>query len=316
MNRLSRVLLFTIFFFPIISYYPSSAQVHDDLFLEKPDLLPLWTFWIPGGTHFHQDRIKEGIIFSSLEAGLVTTGIIYDEELKEYSNSPYYNYPLYLGLNLFAIDKLDFARSNLNYMKSQRPDFKFDPVPFNDLLKEPFKLKNIITPLTGSFVALAFIELFIESRQAEFSIRRVDQMHLLNTYLPKDRALPIFALTSLGMSWEAGVGEEYWMRNYLMPVLDYRMGQTKGLLMTSGIFGGMHAFNYLLVEDPDPLQILYHVGFATMIGYILGKNVQHNNYKIGKAVAAHTWYDFTLMMGSFLVNPEENVFGVDVKLKW
>jgi len=305
-------LFLTGFLFLISVATELPGQDKDTVSTSAPELYPKWTFWLPGGTHFYSGRTGEGILFSGIEAGLTATGIFFNSDL---SSSPYYNYPLYLGLNLYAVDKTDYARNTLEYIKQRWPDFNYDPVSFHDLLTEPFKPENILTPITGSLVALAMIELYIESVNSEFSLKSVDKIKFFRTYLPKNQSMPVYYLASLGMSWEAGIAEEYWIRNYMMPVMDYRMGKNKGLLLSSGIFGGLHAFNYLFVKNPDPLTIMYHVGFTTVMGYILGKNVQHNNYKIGKAVAAHTWYDFTLMVGSFLVNPKENVFGVDVKLR-
>lgn len=46
-------------------------------------------------------------------------------------------------------------------------------------------------------------------------------------------------------------------------------------------------------------------------GVYLG--IKHG-YNIGPAVAAHMWYDAVLMLGSFLINPEENFPGVNVRL--
>jgi hypothetical protein len=278
-------------------------------------LYPFWTFIIPGATHFYNHRISEGLLFSTFELGLVGVGIAYNNNLKEQSNSPYYNFPLLLGLNAWAVDKCDFARNQLEYYKYRKNDFRYDDVPFNELLKEPFRPRNLFSWLTGSFVLLAVIELCFESMEAEHSIKKVAKFHFIDRYIEKTYSVPLYGTVSLAASWEAGVAEEYWMRNYLMPLWDYKFGQNKGLLLSSGFFGAMHAFNYLFVDDPDPLTILYHVGFASLVGYVLGKHVQINNYKIGKAVAAHTWYDFTLILGSFLVNPKENVFGVSLKLK-
>ena len=66
-------------------------------------------------------------------------------------------------------------------------------------------------------------------------------------------------------------------------------------------------------DKPDYSDAFLQVGVATVLGYFSGKDVQNRQYKIGPAVAAHTWYDTVLMIGSFLVNPEDNVFGVNLK---
>ena len=299
----------------LISAIYIQSQEADSLKNAIPRLYPLWTFFVPGATHFYDGRIATGLIFSTLEVGLTSAGIVYNKDLKQHSSSPYYNYPLFLGLNAFTVDKCDFLRNNLEYFKYKRPDFVYDDISFNDLLKEPFRLKNMFSLFTGGFVALALAELLIESFNADYSIQDVRKIHFIDRYIDRNSALALHGITSLGMSWEAGVGEEYVFRNYIMPVLNYKYGKPKGLIVSTGIFGVSHAFNYLFAEKPDVSTIVYHVAFATIVGYILGKNVEIHNNKIGQAIAAHTWYNFTFMLGSFLVNPEENVFGVDFTVK-
>jgi membrane protease YdiL (CAAX protease family) len=114
------------------------------------------------------------------------------------------------------------------------------------------------------------------------------------------------------MSWGAGISEEYYFRNGLMPVLDYEYGQTNGLIFSSVTFGVLHLSNLLFSNKPDYGQALAQVIEATLTSLVLGQDVHNRGYKIGPAVAAHAWYDFTLMLGSFLINPKENVFAVKV----
>ncbi|MBN1182036.1 MAG: hypothetical protein JXB49_07095 [Bacteroidales bacterium] len=59
---------------------------------------------------------------------------------------------------------------------------------------------------------------------------------------------------------------------------------------------------------------MLQAGEATVAVYFLGRDVQKRNYNLEPAVTAHTWYDFVLMAGSFLVNPEDNVFVVKIRL--
>ena len=140
-------------------------------------------------------------------------------------------------------------------------------------------------------------------------------MYFINRYISRDQGLAVFGATSLGMSWGAGVGEEYICRNWLMPLLDYKYGKKKGLIFSSAIFGGAHFSNVLFADKPDYKAALLQVAEATVAGYFLGRDVQRRGYDIGPAVAAHMWYDFTLMLGSFLINPENNFLGVNLKFK-
>lgn len=109
------------------------------------------------------------------------------------------------------------------------------------------------------------------------------------------------------------MGEEYVLRNWLMPVLDYRYGQKRGLIFSSLTFGVLHFSNLLFAEKPDVGSALLQVGEATILGYFLGRSVQKRGYNIGPAVAAHMWYNAALMIGSFLLNPEENFLGVNIQ---
>ena len=286
-----------------------------DTLQQKPQLLPGWTFWVPGATCFYQGKIIQGSIFSTLEIGGIWLGIKYDKNLKNNSSTPYYNYPLVLGLQAFQTEKLAVFKNQLEIIKYYKPDFKYDDLSEKDLYLAPFKAKNIITPITGGMVLLAAAFLGIEKYNETNRFNDIDKMYFLNRYIDRNQGLAVFGMTSLAMSWTAGVGEEYICRNWMMPMLDYKYGQRKGLIISSAIFGGAHLTNVLFADKPDYTSALLQVGEATIIGYLLGRDVQKRGYDIGPAVAAHMWYDFTLMLGSFLINPKNNFLGVNLKFK-
>jgi len=289
------------------------SQSPDTSLVDKPELLPSWTILVPGATYFHQKKITEGIIFSTLELGGVYFGIKYDNSLKSNSSSPYYNYPLFLGLQAYQTEKLGNFMNQLEYFKYHKPDFKYHDISEKELYLAPFRKENIFTPITGGMLLLAGVFLGIEKYNEKNSISNVDQMYFIDRYIPRDKALGVYSMTSLAMSWSAGVGEEYIFRNYLMPVLDYKYGQKKGLIFSSLTFGIAHFSNVLFSEKPDYGAALLQVGEATIAGYFLGRDVQKRGYDIGPVVAAHMWYDAVLMIGSFLINPEDNFLGVNIK---
>lgn len=275
---------------------------------------PKWTLWLPGATHFYDGHVGRGLWISTLTLGSAATGIIYKDELRSGTNSQYANYPLLLAMSTYGMDKTHYYQKELAYIKDRHPRFRYDPIAFNELLKAPFRPKNIFTPLTGGVVGFALAQLYISHVQSDISFGQVDRFQFFDRYIGKERAIPFYGLVAMTTNWSVGISEEYMFRNYLMPILDYEFGQKTGLLVSSGIFGAGHALNYLFVEDPDPWDILLHVSSTTVLGYAFGKNVQNNDYRISQAVAAHAWYNFTLMLGSFLVNPRENVFGVNIKV--
>ncbi|MBE9468785.1 MAG: CPBP family intramembrane metalloprotease [Bacteroidetes bacterium] len=291
----------------------ASAQIDSSLKV-KPKYYPNWTLLIPGATHFYDNRILEGLVFSATEIGGITLGIIYDDKLKSNSTTPYYNFPLLIGMQAYNIDKCDWMRNRMELLKYYYPDFKYDPVKFNDLLKAPFKAENIFTSITGGAIIVALAELFIGGRHTN-NYGDIDKMSFFNRYIDKNSALAIYGATSLATSYGAGIAEEYYFRNAVMPLLDYKYGKKKGLIYSSLAFGSMHFSNVLFSNNPDYGATLLQVAEASIIGYFLGRDVQNRGYKIGPAVSAHMWYDFTLMVGSFLIDPKNNYLGVDIKFK-
>ncbi len=280
-----------------------------------PKLYPNWTLYVPGGTHFYDKRFGEGLIFSGLTVGGIAYGLLNADKMGVESTSPYANFPLLIGLQAYNVDKVDFFRNRMEYIKYRNPDFRYDPIKYNDLLLAPFQPKNIFTSITGIFVAAAVAELFLLGPKPNRYFGQVDQMMVMDQYVNPNQALALYGGVSLMASFGAGVSEEYVFRNALMPIMDYRYGQRKGLIYSSLLFGGAHLTNLFMSEKPDYVGTFTQVAVASVAGYLLGNDVQRRGYNIGPAVAAHMWYDFVLMLGSFLVNPQNNFLGVSVSFK-
>ncbi|NJK98069.1 MAG: CPBP family intramembrane metalloprotease [Bacteroidales bacterium] len=249
------------------------AQTSDSLKI-KPRAIPAWTYWIPGASYYYQGKIVQGSIFMTLETGGIILGTIYDKNLKNNSASPYYNYPLLLGLQAFQTEKLSLFRNQLEIVKFKKPDFRYDNLSEKELYLAPFRLKNIFTPITGGMVLLAAIYLGVEKYNETNSFSEIDKMYFLDRFIGRNKGITAFGSASLAMSWGAGIGEEYICRNYMMPLMDYRYGQKKGLVLSSVIFGSFHFSNVLFADKPDYKATLLQVGEATLLGYFLGRDVQ------------------------------------------
>lgn len=307
MNRILAGLL-------VVATFPLHAQGPDTLQQSPPPTpLPIWTLIVPGATYYYNGRVVEGLVFTGIETGGIVVGLHFAQKLKSNSSSPYYNYPLYLGMKAMDVELCDWARNRLNCYKDAHPEFKYDQIPEADLFLAPFRSENVFTLVTLGLVGIAGLELLMDGRKAAHGYGSVREMYLLDHYVRRDPAMAVMGSTSLAMSWSAGVSEEYLFRNGVMPFLDYRYGRTKGLCYSSAAFGLLHLSNLAMAEKPKAGQVLGQVVGATAIGFVLGEDVHERNYSIGPAVAAHTWYDFTLMLGSFLVDPENNVFAVQVR---
>jgi membrane protease YdiL (CAAX protease family) len=141
-------------------------------------------------------------------------------------------------------------------------------------------------------------------------------MAIGTTYLSRNQASFCYLPVGFVQGWGAGVTEEYAFRNWLMPLLDYKYGQRKGLVISSLTFGAYHIQNYFKADKPELKKTAIAQVFTTSLaGLAYGWDVQRRNYDIGPSVAAHAWFDMIVMVGSFLINPENNYIGVNLKLK-
>jgi len=295
------------------------SQISDTADL-KPNRLPLWTVAVPGASYFYQNKILKGSIFATLEIGGIYLGIKYKDELKSKSSSPYYNFPMAIGQQAFQVEKLANFRNHLEQVKYRNPNFKYDDLSEKELYLAPFKRKNIFTPITGIFAVLAGVTLganyYLGIQNNSPSLSGIGEMSLGDSYLPRNQALAIYCPLGAVQAWGAGVAEEYVFRNWLMPQLDYRYGKKKGLVLSSVAFGLSHFPNYFKANSRETrMAALSQLATTSLAGMVYGFDVQRRGYNIGPSVAAHAWFDMIVMVGSFLINPENNYLGVDLKMK-
>jgi membrane protease YdiL (CAAX protease family) len=135
----------------------------------------------------------------------------------------------------------------------------------------------------------------------------IDQARFLGSTLRREDATVWYELSTSAISWGAAVSEEMIFRGILLPKLDYQFGKRTGLISSSLVFGLLHLFN------PGIDKPLYFVSQATAAGFALGYQVQRNQYRIDKAIAAHFWYNIISMTTTWLVNPKENPLGIKVQ---
>jgi len=295
------------------------AQNPDSLSIDKPIKLPIWTIPLPGASYYYQKKYVEGTIFATLEIGLTYLGIKYDDELKSASNTPYYNYPKNIGMQMFYLEKLANMKNHLENKKFRNPDFKYHDISERDLYLAPFKKENVFTPITGVMVILAGATLtanyFMGVKNDSPTLRDIDKISFGDSYMNRDQALSYYLPVGFVQGWGAGVIEEYQFRNWIMPLLDYKYGQKKGLIFSSMIFGAAHIPNFMFHGKPDYGLMAAQVIGTTLGGMVYGWDIHKRDYNIGPAVAAHAWFDMILMVGSFMINPENNYLGVNFKLK-
>jgi membrane protease YdiL (CAAX protease family) len=300
--------------------YSTFAQSTDTINIAKPIKLPIWTIPVPGASYYYQKKYVEGTIFATLEISGIYLGLKYKDELRSLSSSPYYNFPKAIGLQAFNIEKTANFKNHLEHFKIRHVDFQYHDISEKDLYLSPFKKENILTPITGVMLILAGITLgtnyYLGNQNDSPKLPDIQEMSLADNYLDRNQALSLYIHLAFAQGWGAGVAEEYRYRNWLMPLLDYKYGQRKGLIFSSVIFGFSHLPNYFKADSKETkLAALSQVATTSLAGLVYGLDVQHRNYNIGPSVAAHAWFDMIVMVGSFLINPVNNYLGVDLRLK-
>ena len=106
-----------------------------------------------------------------------------------------------------------------------------------------------------------------------------------------------------------GVGEESLFRGVIQSEFDERFGTWGGLAAASGLFGAVHALNFI-GPDQDARQALIAVPVISVLGAGLGLAYIRTGYRLETSVAMHFWYDFLLSTASFIVDPQHQPFVV------
>ena len=121
-----------------------------------------------------------------------------------------------------------------------------------------------------------------------------------------DYGTGLYAVDSFGLSLAAGVSEEALWRGTLQTEAEQAWGKFGGLTFAATTFGAAHLIDlngHLNGEG---------VTEATVAGFYLGWLYQQDGHRLARPIAAHFWYDFSVMMTSFALDPKNNPLGVQV----
>jgi len=283
-----------------IAFTASYAFAADSSVSEE---VPLFYLLAPGGTHIYEGDIKEGVAFAASELALLTTGILIDGRMGRYEKREL-NVPLLLSGQLYIMDKWRYFQKNQLALKES--SIGIDPSPPSELMLAPFKRKVVFTPMVLAFAALGMIDGVVGYDAGKKKFSDITSITAFNNRMSRDTGTLYYESSAFAVSWGASVSEEMLFRGLLLPILDYKYGKRTGLTASSLTFGLLHLTN------PDVEKPAYLVAQATLAGFIFGYNVQNNDYRLSRAIAAHFWYNFVSMTTTWLTNPKENPIGVAV----
>jgi len=285
-----------------------------NIYAKDVDRVPVFYAIVPGGTHFYDGDMKEGMAFSITEVSLLTIGVLINNKLEKDSRTEL-NIPLLLASQLYAIDKWRYFQKTQLRFRQKYPNYKsiirFDSTPLSELLSAPFNPKVISSPLVITFAALGVIDgIIVSYSKNNKKYSDISTVVALNNQMSRKTGTYYYESIVFAISYGAAVSEEMMFRGLLLPLLDYKFGKRTGLITTSLIFGLLHLFNSNINKP------VYFITQATLAGFVFGYHVQRNDYKLSKVIAAHFWYNFVSMTTIWIINPKENPLGIGVRFEF
>lgn len=264
---------------------------------------------LPSGTHFYNGYFREGIAFVTSETAFLAAGILVNDRLEKEKRNEL-NIPLLFASQIYAIDKWRYYQkrqitAHQKYPYDKNP-VKYDGSSLSKLLSAPFTPEVSLSTFVMTWAALGIIDGIISYTAKNKYYSDISSVYAQDRHMSREKGTAYYELSSFVASYGAAVSEEMIFRGCLLPILDSKFGKKTGLLATSLIFGLLHIFN----KDID--RPVYFISQATAAGFILGYHVQHNDYKLSKAISAHFWYNFVSMTTTWIANPSENPLGVGV----
>jgi membrane protease YdiL (CAAX protease family) len=274
----------------------------------------------PGCGHFYQGKHAEGAALLGSTGALLggAYGLIRGHELRLDGTADSAKVPIGVVLaataqNLWffsifdAYRKARVARDDLGYRhKISRESLpELVSAPFRpSVLKSPWVWAGVPLALLGGALASYLVDR--ESLEDQPTIFDVKRVNVLGKNLSRGVGYAAGSAYYGSLFTSVGVGEEALFRGVIQTEMEERFGATGGLLISSAIFGAVHAFNFL--DDPGTIAVAVPV--ITVLGSGLGLAYQKTGYQLSTSVAMHFWYDTLLSMMAFAADPTHQPFVV------
>jgi membrane protease YdiL (CAAX protease family) len=207
------------------------------------------------------------------------------------------------------------ARGDLGYR------YPISREDLGDLAVAPFRPRVLARPwfwvglplMVGAAVGFSALVAPDDLGRNARSLSEVDQVWFLGRRYGKKAGFLLGESYYAGLFLPVGIGEEALFRGAIQPAMTEWLGLWPGWAVTSILFGGVHAFNFIGQED-GASTTLKAVPFITVVGSVLGLTAIKTGFQLETSVAQHFWYDFLLGTISFVADPHHQPF--TLKLGW
>lgn len=106
-------------------------------------------------------------------------------------------------------------------------------------------------------------------------------------------------------------------RGLLQSALTRATDPTAGWLLSSLLFGPIHASNAIMMSPEERLFYLaLGLPYITTVGLWLGHTYRATDYHLAAPVALHFWYDFLLVGTAFVLDPDDNPLSARIAFRF
>ena len=191
----------------------------------------------------------------------------------------------------------------------------------DDLVVAPFRPRVIARPwfwaglplMVGAAIGFSALVAPDDLGRNARSLSEVDHVWFLGRRYGKKAGFVLGESYYAGLFLPVGIGEEALFRGAIQPAMTEWLGLWQGWAVTSLLFGGVHAFNFIGQEDAGSTA-LKAVPFISVVGSVMGLTAIQTGFQLETSVAQHFWYDFLLGTISFVADPHHQPF--TLKLGW
>jgi len=269
----------------------------------------LWSL-NPGGGFFYLDEPGSGVAYAATTAAFLGAGAEVERRNRKLGRDDEVNVPALVGekvweYSVFSTFRTALARDGVD-LRAER----FDDTPTPLLLTAPFRPGVAMTwPVAGAAL-FGVAAAALTAQHPAGRLSDVERARMLGSDFNRNDATALYTASAAGISLGAATAEEGLFRGILQTILQERYGDTAGLWGAAGTFGAAH------ILAPDGSVNPAGVVFGTGAGLYLGWLYNRDDHRLAGPIAAHFWYDFTLLATCWALEPDDTPLGFDVQFRF
>jgi len=304
--RVKFVLVAALALFSSLTYAEENTDFHIQNNPYSVQKALRWSL-IPGGGHYYLGEKEVAFnymaVMSGFSAGGIWLGIRNDDLGRDDEANTFW----LLSLKTWELSVFTTYRSALQKSGYDLKKIGVDNTSVKNLFKAPFRQQNFSDPWVWGFAAFGIAVSAIEAHDKSFSFSDIHRVEILGDEGNREWGTVAYIADAFALSLGAGVSEEALWRGVIQNRFEHRWGKNRGLWASAGIFGTAH---FVGLNGSDNVKGAL---FATAGGWYLGRLYQRNDYQLAKPIAAHFWFNFSVMLTSYLINPDDNALGISFK---